>query len=433
LIITYRELRLLEIEILRALNKTGQGFLDVREIIWLDVDMMAGIEYEEFPARIAEVAMWLMDHQMNMLISNEFGQYFIRLPLKKAANIVHADALETDWNSVVRKEEISFVFGNPPFIGSNIMQQHQRDAIVKEFGNIQGSGVLDYVSGWYLKAAKYIIDTRTRVAFVSTNSIVQGEQTSILWGHMLNVYHIKIHFVHRTFKWNNEARGNATVYCVIIGFAAYDIPNKRLFDYDDIKADAHEIRAKNINPYLVDAKDFLVYKRSEPLCEVPVIYKGNQPTDGGYLIMNENEKNEYLLKEPGGTKFIKRLVSAKEFLNNTNRYCFWIVDSFDELKTLPILQRRIKMVKEMRLSSTFADTRKLADRPYQFRDLKNPNSFIVIPATTSENRKYIPFGFLDANYIPSNSVYIIAGATLCHFGVLTSMMHMAWVKTVCVG
>ncbi|NDC30272.1 MAG: class I SAM-dependent DNA methyltransferase [Bacteroidetes bacterium] len=431
LVITYRELRLLELEVLRSSHKSGQGVLDVRDIMLLDVDMMCGIEYEEFPARIAEVAMWLIDHQMNMQISNEFGQYFVRLPLKKAAKIVHGDALETEWEEVVSKDELSFILGNPPFIGSNIMSQIQRDAIVKEFDNIQGSGVLDYVTGWYIKAAKYILNSKIKVAFVSTNSIVQGEQTSILWGQMLNKYKIKIHFAHRTFKWSNEAKGNAAVYCVIVGFANYDTANKSIFEYEDIKGEAHEIKVKNINPYLIEGKDILIDKKSNPICNVPQIFKGNQPTDGGFLILSEEEKIEYLLKEPKGKKFIKNLVSGREFLNGINRYCFWIVDSFNEIRELPILQERIKNCKENRLNSSFADTRKLAERPFQFRDLKNPETFIVIPATTSENRKYIPFAFLNKDYIPSNSVYIISDANLFHFGVLMSAMHMTWVKHIC--
>jgi hypothetical protein len=218
---------------------------------------------------------------------------------------------------------------------------------------------------------------------------------------------------------------------VIIGFANFDTTNKSIFEYEDIKGEALEVKAKNINPYLVDAKDILIEKKSNPICKVPVIYKGNQPTEGGFLLLDEDEKKEYLSKEPQGEKFIKHLVSGKEFLNGENRYCFWIVNDFNELRNLPLLQDRINKVKEMRLKSSFSDTRKLAERPYQFRDLKNPNSFIVIPATTSENRKYIPFGFLDKSYIPSNSIYMIENATLFHFGVLTSIMHMTWVKTVC--
>ena len=431
LVITYRELRLLELEILRATYKSGQGVLDVSDIIWLDVDMMYGIEYEEFPARIAEVAMWLIDHQMNMLISNEFGQYFARLPLKKSARIVHGDALEVNWEEVVAKNQLSYIIGNPPFIGSNIMSQFQRDQIVKEFENIQGGGVLDFVTGWYLKAAKYIQNTKIKVAFVSTNSIVQGEQTSILWGQMINKYGIKIHFAHRTFKWSNEAKGNAAVYCVIVGFANFDINQKSIFEYEDIKGEAHELRVKNISPYLIEGKDILIDKKSNPICNVPQIFKGNQPTDGGFLILSEDEKNEYLKNEPNGRKFIKNLISGKEFLNGTNRFCFWIIDSFNEINSLPILKERIRQCKEFRLKSTFADTRKLADRPYQFRDLKNPETFIVIPATTSENRKYIPFAFFNKEFIPSNSVYIVSNGNLFHFGVLMSTMHMAWVKTTC--
>jgi hypothetical protein len=301
LVITYRELRLLEIEVLRALNKKGTGVLDVREIILLDVDMMHGIEYEEFPARIAEVAMWLIDHQMNMAISNEFGQYFVRLPLKKAATIVHGDALEKDWEDIVSKKKLSFILGNPPFIGSKIMKQSQRDQIVKQFEDADGSGVLDYVSGWYIKAAKYIQGTNIKVAFVSTNSIVQGEQTSILWGHMLHKYNIKIHFAHRTFKWSNEAKGNAAVYCVIVGFASFDTPNKSIFEYEDIKGEAHEIKAKNINPYLVDAKDLLIEKKSNPICNVPKMSFGNMPLDGGPFIS-----------------------AAQEFLNGQKKYCFMV-------------------------------------------------------------------------------------------------------------
>jgi hypothetical protein len=311
------------------------------------------------------------------------------------------------------------------------MKQSQRDQIVKEFDNADGSGVLDYVTGWYIKAAKFIQGTKIKVAFVSTNSIVQGEQTSILWGQMLNKYNIKIHFAHRTFKWSNEAKGNAAVYCVIIGFANFDTVNKSIFEYENIKGEAHEVKVKNINSYLTEGINILINKKSNPICNVPQIFKGNQPTDGGYLILSKDEKIEYLANEPKGAKFIKILVSGREFLNGIERYCFWIVDSFNEIRDLPILQERIKNCKETRLNSSFADTRKLAERPYQFRDLKNPETFIVIPATTSENRKYIPFAFLNKDYIPSNSVYIISDANLFHFGVLMSATHMAWVKTVC--
>ena len=432
LVITYRELRLLEIDVLRALNKSGQGFLDVREIIWLDVDMMCGIEYEEFPARIAEVAMWLIDHQMNMLISNEFGQYFARLPLKKSAKIVHGDALEVDWESVVPKEQLCYILGNPPFIGSKIMTQLQRNQIVKEFDNIQGSGVLDYVTGWYIKSAKFIQNTKIKVAFVSTNSIVQGEQTSILWGQMLNKFSIKIHFAHRTFKWSNEAKGNAAVYCVIVGFANYDTNNKSIFEYDDIKGEALEIKAKNINPYLVDAKDLLINKSSNPICNVPKMSFGNMPLDGGHLLLSDIEKSEFILKEPKAEKFIIPLISAYEFLNGEKRWCIWLVDAEpSELKQLPEILKRVEAVKKFRLDSVAPSTQKFATTPSLFRDRNQPETYILIPSTTSENREYIPLGFFNKDHIANNSCHTIPNGSLYHFGILMSSMHMAWVKSVC--
>ena len=432
LVITYRELRLLELEILRSLHKHGQQVLDIESIIWLDVDMMHGIEYEEFPARIAEVAMWLIDHQMNMLISNEFGQYFARLPLKKSAKIINGDALETDWESIVSKNDLSFILGNPPFIGSKIMKQNQRDQIVKQFDNADGSGVLDYVTGWYLKAAKFIQETSIKVAFVSTNSIVQGEQTSILWGQMLNKYGIKIHFAHRTFKWSNEAKGNAAVYCVIIGFANYDTNNKSIFEYEDIKGEAHELKVKNINPYLVEAKDLLITKSSKPICKVPKMSFGNMPLDGGHLLLSDEDKNKFILEEPRAEKFIKPLISAFEFLNGGKRWCLWLVDAEpSELKQMPEVLKRAELVKKFRLESKAPSTQKFAATPTLFRDRNQPESFIVVPRVSSENRKYIPMGFFDLNSIVSDTCMSIPNGTLYHFGILMSVMHMAWVRTVC--
>jgi len=430
LVITYRELRLLEIEILRAMNKSGQGFLNVRDIIWLDVDMMYGIEYEEFPARIAEVAMWLIDHQMNMAISNEFGQYFVRLPLKKAATIVHGDALLKDWEGIVSKNELSFVLGNPPFIGSNIMKQSQRDQIVKLFDNTAGGGTLDYVTGWYIKAAKYIQDTKIKVAFVSTNSIVQGEQTSLLWGLLQNKYAIKIHFAHRTFKWSNEAKGNAAVYCVIVGFANYDITNKSIFEYEDIKGEAHEIKAKNINAYLIDAKDILVEKKKKPICNVPDIIKGNYYAKSEGLIIEEEDLDYLVTNEPKAKKWIKLLIGADEFINNQKRYCLWLVDCPpDELRKMPLVMERVNRVREDRLKSTDKGIQNLS--PTRFRETNNPEKCLVIPVVSSERRKYIPMGFIDKNTISTNGNLIMPNAKLFHFGVLTSTMHMTWVKNIC--
>ena len=433
LIITYRELRLLEFEILKALNPDGQRYFDISQIVWLDVDQFHGIEYEEFPARIAEVAMWLIDHQMNMLISNAFGQYFLRLPLKKAAHIVHADALETEWSDVVQPTDLSYIIGNPPFIGSKIMKQQQRDQIVRLFEGSDGSGVLDYVCGWYIKAAKFIQGTRIKAAFVSTNSIVQGEQTSLLWGPMLHKYHVKIHFAHRTFKWSNEARGNAAVYCVIVGFANYETTNKIIYHYEEVKGEALEIKAKNINPYLVDAKNVLIYKRTTPVSVAPKMLKGSQPTDGGNYLFTEKEAQEFLRREPGAVNFLRPFVSAHEFINGEKRFCLWLVDANpNDLNHLPEIRKRIDGVRLMRLSSKKKATNKWADKPTLFTENRQPkNDYVLIPRHSSESRKYIPIGFVKAFDIVGDSCLFIESAGFYHFGIITSQMHMTWVKYVC--
>jgi len=423
----------LEIEVLAAIQK-GQQVLDIRDLILIDVDQMCGIEYEEFPARIAEVAMYLIDHQMNMLIGSRFGDYFARLPLKKSPTIVHGNALQMAWESIIPKDELSFILGNPPFIGSKIMKQNQRDEVIKHFENVDGSGVLDYVTAWYIKAAKYIQDTKIKVGFVSTNSIVQGEQTAILWGQMLYKYHIKIHFAHRTFKWSNEAKGNAAVYCVIIGFANFDTDSKVIFDYEDIKGEPHEIKARNINPYLVDAKDILIEKRRTPICNVPKIVFGNMPNDGGHLLFTDEEKNEFLQKEPQAEKYIKPLISAYEFLNNEKRWCLWLVDLDPaERKKLPEVMKRVALVEKYRLASNRKATNKLAAKPMLFGEIRQPSGkYILIPRVSSGFRKYIPMGFFDDAIIVSDTCLSVnSTANLFHFGILQSSMHMAWAKQVC--
>lgn len=433
LVITYRELRLLEIEVLRAMNKSGQGFLDVREIIWLDVDMMAGIEYEEFPARIAEVAMWLIDHQMNMAISNEFGQYFVRLPLKKAARIIHGNALQTDWEGVVSKDQLSFILGNPPFIGKQLQKPYQKEDMLKVFGDIKGYGTLDYVCAWYVKAAQFIQNTKITTAFVSTSSITQGEQVGLLWNILFNQYGIKIHFAHQTFKWGNEAKGNAGVHVVIIGFGAYNINNKIIFEYEDIKAEPHFKKVTNINPYLFEGKDIFLPVRDIPICKVPQMFKGSQPTDGGNLLFDEAEYVEFIKMEPKSKKFIKPFISADEFINGETRYCLWLKDAEpSELKSMPLVLKRLEEVKKMRLASPKAATRKWADKPMLFTENRQPkDNYILVPSHSSENRKYIPFAFLNPNFVLNNSSFSIPSANLFHFGILTSQMHIIWVKFTC--
>ncbi len=433
LVITYRELRLLELAILQQRFGTDRVVVELEDVALLNVDMMAGIEYEEFPARIAEVAMWLMDHQMNLKMSMEFGQYFARLPLTKSANIVHADALETVWENVVSKNELSYIIGNPPFIGSKIMTQTQRDQIVREFENVSGCGVLDYVTGWYVKAAKYMKGTWIKTAFVSTNSIVQGEQTSILWGTLFNMYSIKIHFAHRTFKWSNEAKGNAAVYCVIVGFANFETNSKTIFEYPDIKGEPVLIKAKNINPYMVDAKDIFIEKRRKPICIVPEISFGSMPNDGGNFLFTDEEKRKFLEQEPDADICFRPLISAHEFINGHKRWCLWLKDiNPSDLKKLSLVSDRVEKVKALRLASTRQATKKLADFPTLFGEDRQPNDdYVLIPRHSSENRRYIPMGFFNPDSIASDSCLFIKNAKLFHFGVLMSTMHTAWIKTVC--
>lgn len=432
LIVTYRELRLLELAILKVLYKNKQGFLDIESIVWLDVDQFYGIEYEEFPVRIAETAMWLIDHQMNTLISMEFGQYYKRLPLKKAAKIVHGNALQIDWESIIPQNELSFILGNPPFIGSKLMKENQRKDLLRHFENSQGSGVLDYVTAWYIKAAKYIQNSQIKVAFVSTNSIVQGEQTSILWGQMFNKYKIKIHFAHRTFKWTNEGKGKAAVYCIIVGFANFDTENKSIFEYEDIKGEAHEVKAKNINAYLLDAKDVLIDKKSNPICAVPKMCFGNMPLDGGNLLLFENEKNELLQKEPKAEKYLKRVFGGEEFLNNTKRWCLWL-DGVNpsEIKSMPEVTKRINLVRKFRLNSVAPSTQKFAETPYLFRDRRLANCYMVLPKVNSERRKYIPVGFFSDEQIATDLLFMILDCSLFHFGIISSFIHNVWTKNVC--
>jgi len=437
LIISYRELRLLELEILKNLFTNDEGdkqhVININTIFKLDVDSYYGIECEEFPARIAEVAMWLIDHQMNMKISEEFGLYFTRLPLKKGANIIIGNALRFDWNEIISNNKLSYILGNPPFIGKQHQNKEQKEDMDLLFNNVKGSGVLDYVTSWYTKASQYIQSTNIKVAFVSTNSIAQGEQVGILWNELFSKYNIKIHFAHKTFKWNNEARGVAGVYVVIIGFAAFDVKNKILYEYDNPSSDAHKISIKNINPYLVEGNDITILKRNHPICDVPEISFGSMPNDGGNLLLSDDEKIELIKKEPDAENFIKPLLSAKEFLNNKKRWCLWLVDiGPSELKKLPFVSERVKNVKQVREQSTRSATKALADFPTLFGENRQPNTdYVLIPRHSSENRKYIPFGFFSSDYIASDSCLFIPEANLYHFGILTSSMHMAWVNYVC--
>ena len=487
LVITYREIRLLEFAVIKELQK-GQQVFNVASLMLCDVDRFYGIEYEEFPAQIAQVALWLIDHQMNMLVSQEFGEYIVRLPLRKSGKIVHGNALQINWDSLLLSEttitihaaeaniiqvqepvlkygkvnvfadkinitdkvpieaesnlQFDYILGNPPFIGSKMMTAQQRSEVATMFDNVDGCGVLDYVTAWYAKAAKYLQNhydpdkkngsQNTRIAFVSTNSIVQGEQVGLLWQFLILKYGVAINFAHLTFRWSNEARGNAAVYCVIIGFSKYEDSTKRIFVYDDIKGDPHEVTASHINPYLVDSKDVFIRHKQKPICDVPEMSFGNMPLDGGNLLLTDAEKDDLLSGEPGALKFIKPLISAREFINNEKRWCLWLVDAEpNELRKLPLILKRIEKVKQFRLESVAPSTRKFAVIPALFRDRNNPDTFIVVPRVSSENRKYIPMGFFDKKSIVSDTCMSIPNGTLFHFGVLMSEMHITWVRYVC--
>src|ERR1035437_5461658 len=395
LIITYRELRLLEMEIVKILLK-NQTVTDIGHYFLLDVDRFYGIEYEEFPAQVAQVAMWLIDHQMNMKASETFGEYYVRLPLRKSATIIHGNALQTDWQSLIKEEildawksakvpmhrdsegaqKFDYIFSNPPFVGKSLQNANQKKDMELIFAGVKGAGVLDYVTAWYIKAAQYMqqhnqvsdtskmSDTLTRCAFVSTNSISQGEQVSILWNELFNKYKIKIHFAHRTFKWGNEARANAAVHVVIIGFANFDISEKRIFEYENIKAEPHEIKVKNINPYLVEGKDNFLQKRRMPISKVPEISFGNMPNDGGHFLLDDNEKEALIKEEPQSIKFIKPLLSAHEFLNGYKRWCIWLKDAApNEIKNLKNISERVNAVKTLRGNSTREATKRLSKFP----------------------------------------------------------------------
>ncbi len=429
LVITYRELRLLELEVLKVLYPGGQGVIDVGMLIRVNVDQFFGIEYEEFPAQIAQVAMWLVDHQINLLVSEAFGMYFARIPLKSSANIVHGNALEIPWESVVEQERLSYILGNPPFIGSKYQKSEQRAEIAVVSGGIKGCGILDYVTGWYFLAAQYIQGTGIECAFVSTNSIAQGEQVGVLWK-KLAAQDISINFAHRTFQWNSEARGKAAVHCVIIGFAAFSRKEKRIYEYDDIRLEPHEIKAANINAYLVDGPSVVLENRRKPLCDAPKVGIGNKPIDGGHYLFTPEEKATFLEREPKAAPFFRQWIGAREFLNNIERWCLWLGDcSPAELKQMPACVERVQKVQACRLESKSKPTQKLAETPTRFHVENMPSgNYLLIPGVSSERRKYIPFGFISSDIMASNLVNISQSAEPYHFGILSSTMHMAWMR-----
>ncbi|MDX2132687.1 MAG: DNA methyltransferase [Planctomycetota bacterium] len=434
LVVTYRELRLLELEALMLLSggKVDSARLLLDSLLKVDVDQMHGIEIEEWPARIAEVAMWLIDHQMNQKVGEAFGQPVRRLPLKKSAKIAHANALQTDWNTVLPASKCSYVLGNPPFVGAKYQSDAQRADMEHVCKGIKNEGLLDFVCGWYVVASTYIRGTQIRCGFVSTNSITQGEQVGVLWPELFS-RGIKIHFAHRTFQWMSEARGKAHVHVVIIGFGAFDRPGKIIYDYPDSDADPIPVAAANISPYLVPGPDVAITNRSSPLCESPDIGIGNKPIDDSNYLFTTEEMKAFVKVEPGAKKYFHPWYGSEEFINGGHRWCLWIGDADpDELRAMPSVMQRIENVKKFRLASKSKPTRDLAKNPTRFHVENMPKRrFLVIPKVSSERRTYIPMGLMEPSDIASDLLFVLTGTTPYHFGVLTSEMHMAWVRQVC--
>lgn len=433
LIITYRELRKLETEVLKELHPSGQAVLDIADLTKVSVDQFYGIEIEEFPAQIARVAMWLMDHVANVDLGYAFGQSFTRLPLTKAANIVHANALRISWADVIPPSECSYILGNPPFIGKKEQTANQKSDMERVWGDAKGAGVLDYVTAWYRKAAEFIEGTNIQCAFVSTNSITQGEQVSILGAELLQRCHLKIQFAHRTFPWESEARGKAHVHCVIIGFGTADLPEKPIFDYEyDIKNPITS-KVRSISPYLIEGNNTVITKRMKPLSDVPEMDFGSKAADFGHLTVSEEEMVDLVNRFPFTEKWIRPFLGSEEFINGKRRFCLWLKNvEPSQIRKCPLILERIERCREERAKSVDANTRRWASFPSLFQADRQPETnYLVFPKVSSERRPYIPLGFMTPHFITNPSILVVPNATLYHFGVLSSSMHMAWMRQTC--
>ncbi len=423
---TYISLRKLENEAIKL--KFGEQIaIDTGDIIKVSIGQFYGIEINDFAVTVAKTALWIAESQMMKETEDIVHASLDFLPLKSYANIVEGNALRLDWNEVVPNEKLNYIMGNPPFVGGMIMSKEQKAELVELFSKIKGVGELDYVCGWYKKAVDYMKNTFIKAAFVSTNSVCQGQQAFILWKPLFESG-IHIDFAHRTFIWDSEASIKAHVHCVIVGFSyCTDNKDKQLFDGDRLQL------VKNINSYLLDAPNVFIESRSNPICAVPSMRFGSMPRDGGGFVLAEDEKEELLKKEPLSQKWIRPYLGAYEFINNKPRYCLWLVGANpNELKQCPTVIKRIESVREFRASSVAAGTRKFAETPTLFCQIAQPDSnYIIVPKTSSGRRKYIPLGFQDKNTIASDLVFLIPNAEIYEFGVLMSNVHNAWTRAVC--
>ena len=443
LIIAYRELRLLELEVIRELRAAagtlGQEELDAATLSLINVDQFYGIELSEFPARIAETAMWMMDHIMNNRLSLEFGQTYARIPLETSPHIVHGDALEMEWSEFLPSEECSFVFGNPPFVGAKYQTPEQRAQVRRIAALGKSGGTLDYVTAWFIKAGEYVQEGAARIGFVATNSITQGEQVAQLWPILFDRCKLEIAFAHRTFAWGSDARGKAHVHVAILGLDQRDRAGaeKRLFGYPDIKGEPEESRHAVLSPYLFDAgglsdPHLVVREESSPINRMGRLIIGSKPIDGGNYIFDAAERAAFLEAEPEAASYLRPYVGAREYLQGGDRYILALHDASPEaLARLPSVRERIAAVRAYRQASKSAPTQKLAETPTLYHVNVIPDKpFLAIPETSSERREYAAIGWLTPPVIPSNAIRLMQNATLVDFGLLTSSMHMAWLRHV---
>ena len=441
LVIAYRELRALELEVLRELYppEQRQQVLDIEHLLRVNVGQFYGIELGEFPSRIAEVALWMTDNIANNRVSLDFGQVFRRIPLRVAPHIHHADALEKDWETVLPAAECDYLFGNPPFIGSKYQTAEQREQVrrVAQLGG--GGGTLDYVTAWFLTGGAYARAGKAKIGFVSTNSITQGEQVAQLWPLLFDRYHLEIAFAHSTFAWGSDARGMAHVHVVILGLTRQeDEPRtKRLFAYEDIKGNPVESGHAKLSPYLIDAgkltdSHLVVREVAQPINGLPKLIIGSKPIDGGHYIFTEEERAEFLIKEPGAAQFLRPFVGAEELINGSIRYILVLQKASPaELNRLPYVKERMEKVRQCRLASNSPSTRELANMPARYHVNVFPDGpFLAIPEVSSERREYVPIAYLAPPIIPSNLMRVIPDAEKWLFGLLTSRMHMTWLRTV---
>ena len=430
---TYISLRRLENRVLLELSHGQVTMYSASESpIQISISQFYGIEINDFAVTVAKTALWIAESQMMketekiLLVPLEF------LPLKTNAYIVEGNALRMDWEKIVPRSRLNYIMGNPPFVGYSLQSKSQKEDILSIYVDEQGkpyktAGKIDYVAGWYFKAAALMQDTTIRTAFVSTNSITQGEQVAGVWKPLYERFGIHIDFAYRTFRWDSEASLKAHVHCVIVGFSVATNNRKpRIYQNGIVQ------KVGSINPYLIAAPNIFFCNRNKPLCNVPPMITGNRPADGGHLIIEDSDYDEFIRKEPKAKKYIKRLVGSTEFINNKRRWCLWLVGAdISEIRKMPLVMNRIALCKKDRKESPDAGRRKLADTPMVFRETCNPESFIIVPSVSSERRNYIPLGFAGSDTISTNLNLIIPNATIYHFGILTSNVHMAWMRAIC--